>query len=281
MVSEQQNGLSASAGPASSSSIPPDIRICKDKYAGQIVVVTESAQGIGRGTAELFSAQGAVVVLIDVQEKKLKAVQAKIEQDGGKAAFRACDLTIEHEVISTFEWIISQYSRIDVLAHLAGIYPFHPLVDYPTKMYLRIMAVNMDATFFVVRAALPLMQKHSYGRIILTTSTTFAKPAPGLSMYLASKGGVIGLMRAAAVEAGPGVTVNAVMPGLIHTETSWNVSVQPDGTNPIFEHEICGQIIKRAGMPEDVAHAISYLASPEASFITGQISNVDAGGTFY
>lgn len=125
------------------------------------------------------------------------------------------------------------------------------------------------------------MQKAGYGRIIHTSSSTVQEPEPGLVAYVAAKAAVIGLVRSTSVEAGPGVTVNVVMPGLIKTDTIWNSGVQPDGTQPLFETVMKKQVVKRYGRPEDIAYTICFIASPEASFITGQTFDVSGGETFH
>ncbi|KAE9363148.1 NAD(P)-binding protein [Stipitochalara longipes BDJ] len=259
----------------------PEIKIYQDKFAGHVVVVTGAGQGIGEVTARLFASQGAQVVMLDIQEQKLKNVQSSIEQGGGKAAYQLCDVSDEKSVSEAIEWIVATYKKIDVLGHLAGIYPFSPLVNYPTEMYRRVISINVDASFWLTRAVLPHMQKAGYGRIILTSSSAFQEPEAGMSAYVASKGAVVGLMRATAVEAGPGVTANVIMPGLIKTDTVWNAAVRPDGSHPVFEMVVPKQLIKRMGRPEDIAHAICFIASPEAHFFTGQIFDCSGGETFH
>jgi NAD(P)-dependent dehydrogenase (short-subunit alcohol dehydrogenase family) len=201
----------------------PEIRIYPDKFSNHVIVITGAGQGIGEATARLFASQGAQVFMLDIQEQKLKNVQSSMIQQGGK------------------EQAVSE-EKIDALAHLAGIYPFHSLVGYPTEIYRRIISINLDASFYLTRAVLPHMQKSGYGRIILTSSSSSQEPEFGLSAYVASKGAIVGLARATAIEAGPGVTANVIMPGLIKTETVWNAGVRPDGSHPIFDAVIPKQV---------------------------------------
>lgn len=259
----------------------PPIKVYPDKYEGHVVVVTGSAQGIGETTARLFASQGATTVLLDLQEDKLKTVHADILNKGGKVWYRVCNICDEKAVSVAVEEIITKFSKIDVLVNLAGIYPFIPLVGHPTEDYRRVMSLNVDACFFLIRAVLPHMQKAGYGRIINTSSGTFQSPEIGMSAYVTSKAAVIGLTRATAVEAGPGVTSNLVMPGLIHTDTVWKAHVQPDGSHPLFDAVVAKQLIKRRGRPEDVAHTINFIASPEAEFTTGQIFDCGGALTFH
>ena len=125
------------------------------------------------------------------------------------------------------------------------------------------------------------MKSRGYGRVIFISSCTVQEPEAGLSAYVVSKAALIGLTRAAAVETGPGITVNTVMPGLVKTASIWDPTVQADGSNPLFDHVIGKQVVKRAGLPEDIAHAVCWFSSPEAAFITGQILDVSGGNTFH
>ena len=260
--------------------IPP-IKIYPDKYAGQVVVITGAAQGIGEVTSKLFASQGATVVMFDIQEDKLRKVQSAIEDVGGKAVYRGINIGVETEVNAHIDEVAKTYGKIDVLIHFAAVYPFIPIIGHSTEDYRRILNVNMDACFFLARAVLPHMQKAGYGRIINTSSGTLQLPDRGLSIYVASKSAIVGFTRSLAVEAGPGVTANIILPGLIRTEAVWNNHVQPDGSHRLFDMLMKKQCVKRHGRPEDIAHTVSFIASPEAQFITGQIFDCGGGATFH
>ena len=259
----------------------PPIKVYPDKFAGQVVLVTGGAQGIGAVTAELFGAQGAQLVLLDIQEEKLQKEVALIEAAGGKAAYQVCDITNETSVQNAVDWVISTFHKIDILANIAGIYPSADITETSTEMYRRTMSLNVDGTFFLTRAIIPHMRKAGYGRIIHTSATTTQEPEKGQVAYVTSKAAVVGLVRATSNEAGAGVTVNAIMPGLIKTDVVWRLGVQPDGSHPLFDGVIQKQNVKRCGLPADVAHAFCFVASPEASFITGQIFDIGGGETFH
>ena len=259
----------------------PAIKVYPDKFSGQVVLVTGAAQGIGATTARLFGEQGAQVILLDVQEAKLRQVQSSIEARNGKASYRVCDITDECRVQDTVDWVIHTFHKIDILANIAGIYPASPICETTTEIYHRTMSVNVDGSFFLTRAILPHMQNSGYGRIIHTASTTFQEPEKGLTAYIMSKAAVIGLVRGTSIEAGPGVTVNAVLPVLITTDQVWNSGVQPDGSHPLFDGVVKKQDVKRCGTPDDIAHTFCFVASPEASFMSGQMFDVGGGGTFH
>lgn len=262
--------------------IPP-IKVYPDKYEGHVVVITGAAQGIGEATSKLFASQGATVVMVDIQKDKLEAVWAEIEKNEylGKTTFRVCDISNESQVNSLIEELIATFGKISVLVQLAALYPFIPLVNHPTEQYKRIMTVNVDACFYLTRAVLPHMQKAGYGRLINTSSGTLQLPDAGLSVYVASKSAVLGWTRSTAVEAGPGVTANIILPGLIRTDAVWEAQKRPDGSRPLFDRLLAKQCVKRNGRPEDIAHTINFIASPEAQFITGQIFDCGGGATFH
>ncbi len=130
----------------------------------------------------------------------------------------------------------------------------------------------------------PCYHKCSHEAMVASSSSSSAiqEPEEGLSVYVASRTALVGLTHAACVEAGgPGVTVNTVMPGLVKTPTIWDAGGRADGTHPILEHVIARQVVKRAALPEEIGHAVCFLANPEASFITGQIMDGSGGNTFH
>lgn len=258
----------------------PDVRIDKHKFVGHVVLITGAAAGLGEATARLFARQGAAVMAIDVDKAKLDEVVADInaqyQERFDLATAWACDLTIEEDVSHTVNAIIARHNKIDALIHIAGIYPRHSLTNHPSSLYHKIMQVNMDTTFYLVRAILPHMQQAGYGRIVTTASGTILLPMADASAYVAAKSAIVGFTRVIAVEAGAGITANAIAPGLMITATGW------DGgkASEMYETLRVRQAVKRNGIPDDIAHAASYLASPEAAFVTGQCLEVGGGMTF-
>jgi NAD(P)-dependent dehydrogenase (short-subunit alcohol dehydrogenase family) len=259
----------------------PQIKVYPDKFTGQVAIVTGAAQGIAEVTSRLLAAQGATVVLVDIQEQKLAAVVEDIKSKGFKATFRLTNVAEEVQVNALIANVIETYGQIDILVHLAGIFPTIPIVEFPTEIYRRVMGVNMDGCFFLTRAVLPHMNKRGYGRIICTSSGTLQLPPPGLAIYVAAKAAVMGFMRATAVECGMGVTANTILPGLIATEAMNEKYSMPDGSKPFLDELVQKQAVKRSGRPEDIAYTICFIAAPETAFTTGQIFDVGGGATFH
>jgi NAD(P)-dependent dehydrogenase (short-subunit alcohol dehydrogenase family) len=251
----------------------PAIKTYSDKFEKQVVLVTGAAQGIGRTTAVLFAEQGATVVLVDIDTSRLTVLANELNSRGFKTSQHVADLTQESAVQTLVSDVVNAHSKIDVLVHLAGIYPFIPISDTTFGDYTRIMDVNMTSTFYLTKAVLPHMQRAGYGRIINTSTAAIFSPSAGMSIYTASKGAVTGFTRAIATEAGPGVTVNAVCPAMIFNESTWSNT----GSRAIFGAILDRQLIKRVGLPSDVAHMVCFIASPESEWITGQLFNVSGG----
>jgi 3-oxoacyl-[acyl-carrier protein] reductase len=244
-------------------------------FDGRVAVVTGGARGIGFAAARRLAADGVRPVLFDVDGD---AAEKAVAELGGDALARQVDVTDEHAVGNSVQWVLSTAGRIDVLVNNAGIYPHTPFEALTLTEWRRVMSLNLDGTFLCAHALYPHMKERGSGRIINVSSATFFIGYPEMSAYIASKGGIIGFTRALASEAGPhGITVNCVTPGLIETE---GAQVE-DPTGELFDEIVGGQAVQRRGRPEDIAEVIAYLASPAASFITGQTVNVDGGHRYH
>jgi NAD(P)-dependent dehydrogenase (short-subunit alcohol dehydrogenase family) len=223
--------------------------------AGQVAVVTGGAQGIGRAIADGLREDGAAVEIWDL--------------DTG------IDVTDEPVVRAAADDVVARLGRIDVLVNNAGIYPHMPFEAMTFADWRRVLALNLDGVFLCTHAAYPSMRARRYGRVVNISSATFFIGYPGLSAYVASKGGIIGFTRALAREAGRhAITVNAVTPGLIATERAL---AEEAG---VFDEIVPEQAVARPGRPEDIADCVRYLVRPESSWITGQTFNVDGGHRF-
>jgi NAD(P)-dependent dehydrogenase (short-subunit alcohol dehydrogenase family) len=239
--------------------------------------VTGAARGLGYAAARRLAEDGARVALLDRDGEGLAAAAEQLTAAGLHVRRHTVDLTDEDSVRAVVAAVLGAEGRVDVLVNNAGIYPHRPFEDLTYAEWRRVLAVNLDSVFLCSHAVYPAMRERRYGRIVNISSATFFIGYPGLSAYVASKGGIIGFTRALASEAGPhGITVNAVTPGLIATE-----GVLGGEEAGLFDEIVPQQALPRRGEPEDIAECIAYLASPGAGFITGQTINVDGGHRFH
>jgi 3-oxoacyl-[acyl-carrier protein] reductase len=241
---------------------------------GQVAIVTGGAQGIGFGIATVLRAEGANVVVADVEGAAAKAAASVLSSDGEHAFAVQTDVANRDSVAHLAAEAEQRWGRIDILAANAGIYPAVPLRDLEPDVWDEVMAVNARGALFAIQACLPRMTEQGYGRIVLTSSITGPLvAAPEFGHYAASKAAMLGLMRAAALEViRDGITINAVMPGNIRTE-GFTEKTSPEHQARMLEHVPLGVL----GEPEDVGWAVRYFASPEARYVTGQTLVIDGG----
>jgi 3-oxoacyl-[acyl-carrier protein] reductase len=239
----------------------------------QVAVVTGAARGIGFGIASVLAAEGAHVVVVDVDAELGEAAAGRLRELGHAAIAVPADVTDRASVDAMAAAVTTELGRIDIVAANAGIYPFAGLDTLDDRMWNHVLDLNAGGAVRTVQACLPAMVGRGYGRVVLTSSITGPVTGqPGFAHYGASKAAMLGFMRSAAVElARTGVTVNAVMPGNVST---------PGFADTSDEHQrrMLGSIpMGRYAEPEEVGWAVRFLASPEASYITGQTLIVDGG----
>jgi 3-oxoacyl-[acyl-carrier protein] reductase len=242
--------------------------------SGRVAVVTGAASGVGLGIAEVLAAEGARVVLLDLDPAAGERAAAALRAAGHDALALQADVVDGAAVVALGAGVLDRYGRIDILAANAGIY--HPPVALDAMRdsdWDRIMDINVKGVVHSIQACLPAMRQGGYGRVVLTSSITGPLVgAPSLSHYAASKAALLGLMRSAALElANDGITVNAVMPGNVRTP-----GIEAFGAE--FVQGMVDSIpLKRLAEPADVGWAVRYLASEEAGYITGQTIVIDGG----
>lgn len=234
----------------------------------QVAVVTGAARGIGRGIASVLAAEGARVVIVDLDGALAATTAAALD---GLAI--AADVTDRASVDGMAARVIEELGRIDIVAANAGIYPFADLTELTEETWRQVLDVNAGGAVRTVQACLPPMRERGYGRIVLTSSITGPVTGQvGFAHYGASKAAMLGFMRSAAVElARSGITINAVMPGNVSTEGFADTSDE-------HQQRMLSSIpMGRYAEPEEVGWAVRFLASPEAGYITGQTLIVDGG----
>jgi 3-oxoacyl-[acyl-carrier protein] reductase len=236
--------------------------------------VTGAANGLGLATAELLLDRGATVALVDLDRERVEREAARLAAAGAPAHGFAADLTDLEQAGEMVDAVIDRYGRIDILVNLAGIYPAFPTFAETTpEFWRRVIAGSVDTTFCCCKAVLPHMTEAGYGRIVNTSSGVVLTGWAGNAAYTTGKAGIIGFTRVLAREVGPsGITANVIMPGMIATEHALQ-SMDEVATQAI----IAQQSVPRLGEPIDIAHAVAFLVSDDASFITGQTLNVGGG----
>ncbi|OAJ33428.1 SDR family oxidoreductase [Piscirickettsia salmonis] len=237
---------------------------------GKVVIVTGASKGIGKGIAKVFINEGAKVYLVARNEENLRQCAEVL---GGCSIVYPCDISKEDEVNKLVADVILYEGKIDVLCHNAGIYPDVLIEDMTSADWDNVLGANLKGTFLITKACLKYMKQKNYGKVVITSSITGTRVGnPGLAHYSASKAGINGFMKTAALEyAQNGITINAVEPGNILTE-----GLEKLGAGYIESQKRtipCGEL----GTPEDIGYACLFLATDESKYITGQSIIVDGG----
>ena len=242
---------------------------------GRVAIITGASAGIGRGIAHIFAQEGAKIVAASRNIEAGEQLVREVQDAGGDAIFVAADISRKLDNEKMAAVALERFGRIDILVHNAGIFWEVMLDDMTEDDWDRCHNLNLKGTLFSTQAVLPAMKRQGHGRILVTSSITGPKTGmPGFAHYGASKGGVNGFVRNAAVELAPhGITVNAVEPGNILTEGLADLG--EDYLTTMTKAIPLGKL----GSPEDIAYAMAFLASDEAGWITGQTLTVDGGQT--
>jgi len=242
-----------------------------------VVLITGALTGIGHATALAFARTGAKVVISGRRDDAGQAVMAELRGLGAQAEFIRADVSHEADVAALVDGAVARFGRLDVAVNNAGTNgPSGPLTDQTPQSYAATFDTNVLGVLLSLKHVLRVMQPQGSGSIINLSSTMGHRGAPGAALYIASKHAVEGLTKAAALEAAPyGVRVNAVAPGPVDTDMLTRFT----GTDERKAGLIAGVPMKRPGAPSEIADAIVFLASENASFISGQIVDVNGGKT--
>ena len=242
----------------------------------RVAVVTGGASGIGLGVARGLAADGHRVALVDRDGAAAEAAADELRRGGSTVLAVEADVAERSSVGAGFNRIRDELGPVEILVTSAGIESFTAVLDISAEGWDRIIAVNLTGTFSCVQAVLPDMLAAQWGRIVTISSSSAQSGAPNMAHYVASKGGVIGLTKALAVElARSGITVNTIPPSLVDTPMARKAEAAGDFPGV----DLVGTMVPvgRAGTPADIAAACTYLCSEGGSYITGQIIGVNGG----
>lgn len=242
----------------------------------RVAVVSGGASGIGLGVAQQFATDGHSVAVLDRAGDAAETAAAELRAEGAKAVAVEVDVADRPSVAAAFERVRAELGPVGILVTSAGIESFQPVLEITAEMWDRIVAVNLTGTFTCVQAAIPDMLDAGWGRIVTISSSSAQSGAPNMAHYAASKGGVIALTKALAVDlARSGITVNTIPPSLVDTPMARAAEAAGDFPGV----DVVGPMVPlgRAGTPADIAAACSFLCSDSASYITGQLIGVNGG----
>ncbi|MFH5830790.1 SDR family NAD(P)-dependent oxidoreductase [Halalkalibaculum sp. DA3122] len=250
------------------------------KLDGKTAIVTGATRGMGRAVAELFTAEGARVVMNGRDTQQGREVVTKITSRGGEAIFIPGDVSSRDLNKQLVERAVSEFGGLDLLVPNAGMLGLGSITEVTTETWDKTLDTNLNAVFYLLRAGIPKMQQtKGGGAVVVTGSIAAHKGFPNHAAYCASKGALEALVRQAAVDYAPDIRINLVQPGPVDTKL-YNDSAEAFPNPDTILDEVPGTLpMKRIGSPEEIARTVLFLASDDAGWTTGSVVTVDGGAS--
>ena len=250
------------------------------KLEGKVAIVTGAGRGIGRAIALALAGEGARIGVADILEGNARSVRDEIRALGGEAVAVPVDLTVLSQIEGAVSSILSEFGRIDILVNNAGWDKLEPFLKSEEETWDKIIAINFKASLYTLKTVLPHMVEQGGGAVVNIASDAGRVGSMGEAVYSGTKGALIAFSKTLAREhARHGVRVNVVCPGLTETPLLQSIRDQSPKTEKVIDAVTRAIPLGRVGIPEDIAGAVVYLASPEANYVTGQTLSVSGGLT--
>ncbi len=250
------------------------------RLAGKVAIITGAASGIGQGTALLFAEEGAQLVLVDWHEDGLQRAAAEIRLAGGKCEAVHGDVSQPETADKAVAAALGSFGGLDIVFNNAGIMPVGDIVDFPLSTWDEVMSVNVRSMFVMCKRAIPELLKRGGGSIVNTSSVMAGLTEPGYTAYTASKAAIIGLTKEIAVSyAEQGIRCNAIAPGWVETDMNVKLAESMGGMEKLYPIIKQQQPLGRMATPREIGYAVLFLASGEASAVTGACLSVDGAAS--
>jgi NAD(P)-dependent dehydrogenase (short-subunit alcohol dehydrogenase family) len=250
------------------------------RLSEKVAIITGAASGIGRGTAEVFAEHGALLVLVDRDRPGLESIRDQLAAQGARVAILQGDVSEAGTIESVVALALERFGRIDVVFNNAGIMPVGDLASFAETTWDQVMDVNVKAMFLMCKAVIPHMLARGKGSIVNTSSVMATLTEPGYEAYTTSKAAVIGLTKAIAVSyAEQGVRCNCICPGWVDTPLNQRLAEELGGMDKLYPIVKAQQPLGRMATTREVGYAVLFLASDEASAVTGSALYVDGASS--
>ncbi len=252
----------------------------EDRFTDKVVLVTGGGTGIGKACALDFAKEGAKVVIAGRREAPLKETVEEIVKSGGKAEYYTADVSKSDQVNDLIDKIIAKHAKLDVLISNASMVHVNPITETKDEDIHRLVDINVKGNYFVLRKTTEQMKKQGHGSIVAMASMSGLVGHPNMSLYCATKAAIANMVRALSLElATSNIRVNSVCPGTIDTAMPRGFAASTSNPDAVIQNFIEAEPMKRLGDPHEVASVVLFLASEEASFVTGAAYTVDGGFT--